>query len=291
MRKNALPVSKLFLFCLLILTCAFALSVEDKGNAYAMPFYGLEPHEIVFRAEYSTDYGGSSAERKHNIALAVKSLDKVLLDASGEFSFNRTVGARTVNRGYKPAKIIVNGAFTEGVGGGVCQVSTTLYNAALLAGLKITESHAHSLSVGYVPLSFDAMVNSGSADLRFINETKNPVIIRAFADGKKLTVKIYGEPMCETYKLKSVVKSETLPRYDLIKDVDGRFPDLYAGETRIISYGKKGYESEGYLLTVSGGKTLSTVRIRRDRYSPVNGVKIEGTAERKEEPAEIIGLR
>lgn len=267
------------LLVIFILAISFC-SVSAAKSALAMPFYDLRPAEMVFRAEFSTDYRKSSAERKHNIALAAKSLDKTFIDVGGEFSFNRTVGERTKKRGYKTAKIIVNGEFTEGVGGGVCQVSTTLYNAALLAGLKITESHPHSLSVGYVPLSFDAMVNSGSADLRFINKTHNPVIIRTFCDGNSLTIKIYGEPMREKYKLKSVLKKEILPTYITVKDTDGKYPDLYAGETRVISYGKKGYYSEGFLIKISDGNT-SSVRIRKDIYSAVNGLKAEGTAERK----------
>ena len=242
----------------------------------AMPFYDLQPQKIVLRAEFSTDYAKSSEERKHNIRLAAKALNNAFIDVNGEFSFNRVVGARTEKRGYKLAKIIVGGEFTEGVGGGVCQVSTTLYNAALLAGLKITEVHQHSLAVSYVKPSFDAMVNSGSADLRFINKTHNPVFINAFADGKTLTVKIYGEPMREKYERKSVVVKEIEPEYSVITDDAGEYPDLYLGERKIIKYGKKGLISEGYLIKKVNGKTVSEKRIRRNKYAAVNGVIVEG---------------
>lgn len=257
----------------LIIVCFVFSGVKP---VFAMPFYNLEPKDIVFRAEFSTDYSKSQEERKHNIKLAAKSIDKCLIDVGGEFSFNKTVGARTEKRGYKSAKIIVKGEFVEGVGGGVCQVSTTLYNAALLSGLKITESHPHSLSVNYVSLSFDAMVNSGSADLRFINTTKNPLIIRAFADGSTLKIKIYGEKMQEKYFRKTVIKEELIPEYSVIEDALGEYPDLYVGETKILSYGKKGYISEGYLYKTVNGKTTG-VRIRRDKYLPINGTKIAGT--------------
>ena len=242
----------------------------------AMPFYDLQPQKIVLRAEFSTDYSKSSEERKHNVRLAAKALNNAFIDVNGEFSFNRVVGARTEKRGYKLAKIIVGGEFTEGVGGGVCQVSTTLYNAALLAGLKITEVHQHSLAVSYVKPSFDAMVNSGSADLRFINKTHNPVFINAFADGKTLTVKIYGEPMREKYERKSVVVKEIEPEYSVITDDAGEYPDLYLGERKIIKYGKKGLISEGYLIKKVNGKTVSEKRIRRNKYAAVNGVIVEG---------------
>ena len=263
-----------FIVLLIILASSFAAEI----TAFAMPFYDLQPKEIVLRAEFSTDYSKSSTERKHNISLAAKTLNGTFVDVGGEFSFNGTVGARTEKRGYKRAKIIVNGEFVEGVGGGVCQVSTTLYNAAVRAGLKLTEFHAHSLSFSYVSPSADAMVNSGSADLRFINDTHNPVIIKATANGSKLTVKIYGEPLQEKYELKSVIKSEIPPEYAVIKDTAGEYPDLYLGERRIIKNGKKGIISEGYIVKTLNGKVVSKTRVRRDRYLAIDGVIVEGTA-------------
>lgn len=277
--KNFFTLKIIFLSLLVLLTLvisAFGLSV----GVNAMPFYDLKPQKHVLRAEFSTDYSKSTIERKHNIALAVKSLNNTFLDVHGEFSFNRAVGARTEKRGYKSAKIIVNGEFVEGVGGGVCQVSTTLYNAAIQAGLKITEVHAHSLSVSYVEPSCDAMVNSGSADLRFINTTHNPIIIKAAADGEKLTFKIYGEPLAEKYRLKSVIKEEIKPEFTVITDNKGEYPDLFSGEKRVISYGKKGYYSEGFLIKTVNGKVVSSTRLRRDKYLAIDGIIIEGTASR-----------
>ena len=247
-------------------------------RAFAMPFYRLKPQFLVLRAEFSTEYSNSSEERKHNIMLAAKSLDKTLIDVNGEFSFNRTVGKRTEKRGYKSAKIIVHGEFVEGVGGGVCQVSTTLSNAALLAGLKITECHPHSLVVNYVAPSFDAMVNSGSADLKFVNDTDNPVILRARADGNRITVSVYGEPMRETYIRKSVVKEEIRGEYIVLKDEKNEYPDLVQGEKRVKTYAKNGKVSEGMLIKIVNGKTVSVKTVRRDRYAAVKGVIIEGTA-------------
>lgn len=278
---------KIIILCLLVLLTLLVSSLGVILGAYAMPFYDLQPQKIVLRSEFSTDYSKSSAERKSNIALAAKSLNNAFLDVGGEFSFNATIGARTEKRGYKNAKIIVKGEFVEGVGGGVCQVSTTLYNAALLAGLKITEAHAHSLPVSYVKPSFDAMVNSGSADLKFVNKTHNPVIIKTYADGKTLNVKIYGEPMAENYQRKSVVKGEIEPEYTIITDKDGEYPDLYLGERKIVKYGIKGVISEGFLIKTVNGKVVSNTRIRRDKYLAVGGVIVEGTAIRPQEPADI----
>lgn len=275
--KKILTIKVVFLSLLVLLTLiisAFGVSV----GANAMPYYDLKPQKQVLRAQFSTDYSKSTEERKHNIELAAKALNNVFLDVNGEFSFNTTVGARTEKRGYKSAKIIVNGEFVEGIGGGVCQVSTTLYNAAICAGLTITEVHAHSLAVSYVKPSCDAMVNSGSADLRFINKTHNPIVIKSTADGNTITFKIYGETMTVKYQLKSVIKEEILPKYTVITDTTGDYPDLYVGERRMVNYGKKGYKSEGYLVKTINGKIVSRVKIRQDKYPAICGVIVEGCA-------------
>ena len=184
-------------------------------------------------------------------------------------------------RGYKKAKIIFNGAFIDGIGGGVCQVSSTLYNAALLSDLLITEYHSHSLPVSYVALSFDAMVNSGSADLRFINNTHNPVIIKTSADGSKLKISIYGEPPEYTIERKSVtVKTIAPPPEQILKDINGEYPDLYKGEKKVVSYGKNGYKSEGYVIKKKDGCADVKLKIRTDTYAAVRGIIIEGTAVR-----------
>ena len=282
-----MSIKRRFLIFAVIFAFIFSLVFVFSGNeAFAesdMPFYDLMPKEIVLRSEFYTNYSNSSSERKNNISVAAKALDKTFIDVGGEFSFNRAVGPRTEKRGYKSAKIIVNGEFTDGVGGGVCQVSTTLYNAFLLAGLRITEYHPHSLAVSYVALSFDAMVNSGSADLRCVNVTKNPIIIRTFADGNALRVKIYGEPMREKYYRESVTIKEIEPTVEILKDEAGEFNDLYEGQRRVLSYGKKGYVTEGYVVKTINGRQISRTRIRKDRYGSIKSVIIEGTKEIDEE--------
>lgn len=248
-------------------------------QALAMPFYDLQPKSIVKRASFYTTYSSSSAERKHNIALACKALNNTLVDVNAEFSFNRTVGARTEKNGYKTSKIIVGGEFVDGVGGGVCQVSTTLYNAVLLSGLKITESHPHSLPVSYVAPSFDAMVNSGSADLRFINDTYNPIVIKAFADGKTLKIEILGEPLKVKYSRQSVVTGEIpAPSDKEILDEKGEYPNLYQGEKLVLKYGKAGLTSEGFIIETVNGKVVSVKKIRSDKYSAQRGLVVIGKA-------------
>lgn len=265
-------------FLIILILCFIPISHFSVKWVSALPFYDLQPRPITLRAKFYTSYPSSSEERKHNIYLASKSIDGVMVDSNCEFSFNLTVGPRTERRGYKSAKIIFNGQFVDGVGGGVCQVSTTLYNAVLLAGLKVTEYHPHSLAVSYVAPSFDAMVNSGSADLKFINTTHNPVFIKAVADGNKLTIEIHGEKMHETYTRESIIEQEiTAPDYVIKKDVKGEYPDLFIGERKILSYKKNGIASKGFLIKKVNGKTVAKLALRKDRYSSVTGVIIEGT--------------
>ena len=275
---------KTYRFLFLILAVALSFAVISPAKVNAMPFYDLQPKELVLRSAFYTSYTSSSEDRKNNISVASKSLNNVFVDCNCEFSFNLTVGPRTERRGYKTAKIIFNGKFIDGVGGGVCQVSTTLYNAVLLAGLNITEFHPHSLPVSYVAPSFDAMVNSGSADLKFVNNTHNPIIIKTFSDENTLRIEIYGEPMQEKYARQSVIKSEIIPPdYEILKDVNNEYPDLYEGEKKVLTLGKKGYTSQGILIKLVNGKPISSKIIRNDKYNPLRGVIIEGTAKRPEE--------
>ena len=283
--KRKIGFIMLSFFCLILILLNFTIGKSMQVCAYSyMPFYDLRPCELSLRAKFSTEYKSSSAERKNNIKLASKAIDNYLLDVGAEFSFNQTVGPRTEKRGYMQAKIIVNGEFVDGIGGGVCQVSTTLYNAVLLAGLKVTEYHPHSLPVSYVAPSFDAMVNSGGADLKFVNNTYNPIIINTFANDEILTISITGETMMESYVRQSVLKEEIpAPEEQIILDEKGEYPDLLEGESKVIAYSKKGYKSEGYLLKKINGEIVEKTKIRSDRYAPRKGLIVYGQTKREEE--------
>ncbi|MBE7089412.1 MAG: hypothetical protein E7362_01245 [Clostridiales bacterium] len=273
---------KIVLTLLVVLIIVSTISIRQ---VWAMPFYNLKPAgELVLRARFYTTYSSSSDERKHNIKKASESINKTLLDVGEEFSFNHVVGERTVARGYKTAKIIVGGDFVDGIGGGVCQVSTTLYNAVLLAGLDVLEYHPHSLQVGYVAPSFDAMVSGGGADLRFVNNTDNPIIVYSEADGNRLLVSIYGQPMDYVIERKSVIIGEIQPPEEMVvKDEKGEFPELFEGEQKVVRYEKKGLLSEGYLIKKVNGKTVSEKRVRRDKYKPIGKLIVEGTIKRSED--------
>jgi vancomycin resistance protein YoaR len=143
-------------------------------------------------ASFSTPFNRGKVGRTHNLTLAAQSIDGIILKPGGVFSMNDTVGPRLAGRGYRIAQIYVQGKLEDGLGGGVCQVSSTLFNAALLAGLTIKERAPHSLVVPYVTPGRDATVAYGQTDFRFQNSAEHPIGIIANAQGSRLVIQIYG---------------------------------------------------------------------------------------------------
>lgn len=204
-------------------------------------------------ATYSTYYGSSISGRKHNISLASRLISGKAIGAGQVFSFNNTVGKRTAKRGFASAKVIQDGVYTEGVGGGVCQVATTLYNAVLRAGLIPTSVTRHTLAPSYVPLSFDAMV-SDATDLKIKNNESTPVFLWLTADGERLTAKVYGKKNKNvTYKFES--ETVSVIKHD---DVTDETVELF----------RDGFKSKGYKLVYEKGKLKEKILIRVDTYKP-----------------------
>jgi vancomycin resistance protein YoaR len=144
-------------------------------------------------ANFSTEYASvSSDQRANNIVLATKSIDGTVVMPGKEFSFNGVVGERTADKGYQPAPVIVGDKLEDGLGGGICQVSTTLYNAVNLAGLTSTERVHHTLPVHYVDKGMDATVDYGNIDYKFVNNFKYPVYIQGYTSGGKVVFNLYS---------------------------------------------------------------------------------------------------
>ena len=140
----------------------------------------------------TTYYNSSVKGRSTNIRLATEAIDGTVLQPGETFSLNGVVGRRTAAKGYQNAIIFQNGKQVEGLGGGVCQVSSTVYGAVLYADLQVTERSSHQFQVSYTPVSQDAAVYYGSQDFQFVNDTDNPIKIAASASNGSLTVTIYG---------------------------------------------------------------------------------------------------
>lgn len=143
-------------------------------------------------ATYSTSYGGSTSNRCANISRAASLINGKVIPSGETFSFNDTVGHRTVENGFSTAKEYVDGKSVDGIGGGTCQVSSTLYSAVLYADMSIIERLNHMMTVGYIPLGQDATVSDGGVDFRFKNSSDYPIKINASASGYTITISIIG---------------------------------------------------------------------------------------------------
>jgi vancomycin resistance protein YoaR len=166
---------------------------------------------------YTTYYNSRNANRAANIQLASKALNNTVLFPGERFSFNGTVGERTTEKGYQRAPVIVRGEMDEDIGGGICQVSSTLYNAADRAGLTITERYSHSRNVTYVPSGRDATVSWYGPDLAFRNPYNHPVLIRSYAGNGQMSVSIYSSDMLETQNRPVPQPSPGLPEEEETK--------------------------------------------------------------------------
>jgi vancomycin resistance protein YoaR len=148
-------------------------------------------HGLV--SSYTTVYGGIP-NRIHNVQLVAHLVDDKLIAPDATFSFNQTTGERNAAKGFLEAPVIVNGEVTTGLGGGVCQVSTTVFNAAFEAGLQITARTNHALYISHYPQGRDATVNYPDTDLKFVNDTGHWLLLRTFVGSSSLTVNLYGTP-------------------------------------------------------------------------------------------------
>lgn len=238
--------------------------------------------KLGLRSKFSTNYSKSSNNRKNNIKKALNSFNGMVVIPGQKISFNETTGPRTEENGFKKANIILNGAYVEGVGGGVCQASTTLYNALLLSGIDVIEVSHHSLPASYVPLSLDAMVSEGISDMVFVNNLENPIYIKTYGTDTEIIVEIYGDKIPEDEEIKTRAELvKILPHNGdkIIPDTNEEYSNyiVYKGEYFRIKYPQEGYESKAYMQFFKNGELLSEREIRHDFYYPQDGIIMEGT--------------
>jgi vancomycin resistance protein YoaR len=225
-------------------------------------------------AEYSTKFSTYDSNRVFNIALAAKTLDKKVISPGENFSFNGTVGPRTSKAGYKEAKIIYDNEFIYGLGGGVCQVSTTLYNTILLAGLSIVQRQPHSIPITYVPLGRDATVSYPDVDLKFKNDTSGLIYFRTEVKSGIITIRLWGKRSNITVRLVNEVEQELAFQTERRSD-----PNLPKGKTVVERAGSKGYIVKTWRITKDDQGRETEQFLSRDVYSPVNQILRVGTKE------------
>ena len=230
-------------------------------------------------AGYTTTYGGDP-NRLHNVRLVAQLVDGALIAPGAEFSFNKTTGERTPERGFLEAPVIINGELQNGIGGGVCQVSTTVFNAAFDAGLSITSRTNHALYISHYPQGRDATVNYPDLDLRFQNDTDKWLLLRTFVGASELTVNLYGTPVHRRVEVETAPLEVTgAPAVKRIPD-----PSIWEGERTTEEVGEPSRKTAvtRRVYTADGKKLYDTTWASYYRSEPT--VVRYGTKERPEPP-------
>ena len=264
--------------------------LEEEKETYEIPIKITKPKvavkdlgEKLFKqnlSKYTTIYDSSNTNRSSNIALAAKTINGTILLPGETFSYNGKLGNTTKAKGYKPGGSYVGGKVVQSYGGGICQVSSTLYNAVLYANLGIIERHNHSYAVSYVPAGRDATVAYGGKDFKFKNTRKYPVKIVANAKNGVVSISIKGIKEEKEYdiELTSKVLSSTPFTVTYEKNVA-----LEEGKEKVIQKGFNGKKSIAYKVVKLNGKTISKTVLSKDTYKPMNKIVEVGTKKVQEQ--------
>ena len=219
---------------------------------------------------YRTHFSPNVEGRNENIRLSAQYMNNYLLMPGEVFSYNKVTRLKTVSNGYKNATVIVNGEIEEGLGGGVCQVSSTLYNSVLYSGLEIVQRRPHSIPSSYVNYGRDAVVSDNAIDFKFKNNYDFPVYLKTYVGSSSVTVTIYGNTgsVPEIDIISNVVSVK--PR--AVKYIDD--PNLEKGKEVVKTKGRDEIRSETYVV-INGVKKL----VSKDRYPSQTKVIMRGTKE------------
>lgn len=224
---------------------------------------------------FTTDFASSAEGRAHNVTVTAKSLNDWYLEPDEVFAYSKLIAKAEKEHEYREAPVILNGKFVPGIGGGICQVSSTLYQAVLRAGLGIEERRNHSLPVAYLPLGHDATYATDAIDFKFRNTTGKALLIRTTVENRKLTVKLFGTmPSNESYEIESVTLDTISP-----KTQQSVNPALPVGKTVMVEKGKPGYVVETYRTHLRDGKVVSRERVSKDTYKAQPALIETGPAE------------
>ena len=225
-------------------------------------------------ATFTTRYDVSDKNRTTNLEIACKKInDKVIL--SGEtFSYNKTLGPRTEAAGYRNGKVYEGGEVVDGIGGGICQISSTLYNSVLMSNLEIVERRNHQFVTSYVPAGRDATVVYGLTDFKFKNTRKYPIRIVASAKNGIATVSIYGikeeNEYTFVFNTKTIATIPPTTKYE-------EDPTLPVGTEKVKRNGTNGLKTETYITKMLNGKAISTTLLSKDTYDAMTKIIIKGT--------------
>ena len=254
--------------------------VSEQKEEYSIPlkvtYPSISTSDIGFEAfpdqlsTFSTSFKSSNSNRSTNIMLAASKINGVVLMPGETFSFNGTVGKRTAEAGYKEAPAYLNGKTIMDYGGGICQVSSTLYNAVLYSNLEISQRVNHGYAPSYVKPGLDATVSWGGPDFKFTNNRNYPIKLMTDTTNKILTVYIYGLKTDDDYTVKLEARYLSTIYYSTTYQKDS---SLAPGETKTIQSGSNGCKTATYkYLYDKDGNLVSSECISRDTYNPHNAV-------------------
>lgn len=262
---------------------AKALLQEDKEQ-YEIPLNITKPKVTTSQigseafpdllATYSTKYDGGNIDRTTNLRIACQKInDKVILPGE-TFSYNKTLGERSTATGYKYAKVYENGEVVDGIGGGICQISSTLYNSVLMSNLDIVERRNHQFVTSYTPAGRDATVVYGMTDFRFKNTRTYAVKIKASCSNGIATVSIYGIKEENEYTVSFSTKTISTIPYT-VKYVDDN--TLASGTEKVKQKGANGIITETYIIKSLNGKVVSSKLLSKDTYNAMQRIILRGT--------------
>ncbi len=213
--------------------------------------------------------------RNINISLMCKAINGLILQPGETLSINELVGERTADKGFKPAPAITDGKkLTDELGGGICQLAGTLYNAALLADMEIVERVHHSWPSAYLPIGLDATLNWDDKDLKLKNTSEYPMYLGAYLYKQSVVVEIYGQPSEYDIELENVILKEIdIPKPEIIYT-----DELPAGQRKTTITGRKGYEVDVYRNYLKDGEIVKSEKISHDTFHEIKGTVLEGTS-------------
>ncbi len=264
-------------------TAKTLLDEAGPGQTVRIPLIFTEPEvdagtvkDLLFKdklAEKDTTLATSSANRITNITLAAAAINGFVMNPGEEFDFNKVVGQRTAAKGYKSAGAYAGGKHVESLGGGICQVSSTIYYCTLKADLETVERTNHGYTVSYLPAGLDATVSWPNLNFRFKNNKNYPVKIVCWVENKKLYVELWGTKEND-YRVE--LESNIISRkdYETVEEVD---ESLKPGQRKTANSGQVGITSEAYKLIYDGqGNLISRTLISKDTYRPMTKIVLVG---------------
>ncbi len=258
--------------------------ISEEKEEYEIPIIITQPNKTVndigteafpdLLGTCSTKYNAGNTGRTTNLKLSAGKINGKVLLAGEEFSYNKTVGERTIAAGYKMAATYSGGKVVDGLGGGICQISSTLYDAVVFADLDVTVRRNHQFVTSYLPGGKDATVVWGAQDFKFKNSRKYPIKITATVSGGVATIQVWGHYEETEYDISIETKKTATIAYTTQYINDSSLP---AGTQKVVQKGNNGSKYEAYKVKKLNGEVVSRTLLSKDTYNAMQKIIRVGT--------------